>query len=48
MNCTTSDLNRRTDRPARWIWFEIDSVLLYMTGLGASIVMAFTELGGGG
>lgn len=48
MNCTTSDLNRRTDLPTGWVWFEIGSVLLYATGLGASIVIAFTELGVGG
>jgi len=48
MNCTTTDQNRLMDRPSRWSWFEVGSVLLYGTVLGASIVMALADLGVGG
>jgi hypothetical protein len=45
MNCRTGDASGDLSRPARWTWFEIGSVVLYLAVLGASIAIALTDPG---
>ncbi|HIH04495.1 MAG TPA: hypothetical protein HA263_11845 [Methanoregulaceae archaeon] len=44
MNCFSDVPARLEDHRARWAWYELGSIILYVAAIGVSIAIALTNL----